>query len=328
MFLFQHFHCNCLPDEDVGEEEIDKVGNNDEINESADEEPFDWIDAQQEDDEELTSSIETEVDNEGERKKKVWFEKVETLVHHMRSKNVKLVHTLGTLLSFDEMMIRCVGRSNETHRIKNKPIGQGYKLFCLTTSNGFCVNFTPDGRAAEKKGEQEYDKNDTKGKIQSMVLHVTDIVSHFRDKQKKRVWNKERATRGNKTNVFDELYSGKYVITMDNYFTSPKVIKSLRDRDIGVVGTARFKKTWPPQCLKQINSETVKFNDFYWMVDDDGTMLGRWMDNNFVFMVSTVHRIGKTIERVRRKPRKTAKNCKHVDEIWGNKGKNQSSYLR
>ena len=63
------------------------------------------------------------------------------------------------LLSLDEMMIRFVGRCRETHNIKNKPIGEGFKFFVLATMMGFVVNFTPDGRIAEKKGEQEYEQN-------------------------------------------------------------------------------------------------------------------------------------------------------------------------
>jgi len=36
-------------------------------------------------------------------------------------------------LSLNEMMIQFVGRCWETHRIKNKPIGEGFKFFVLAT---------------------------------------------------------------------------------------------------------------------------------------------------------------------------------------------------
>ena len=61
-----------------------------------------------------------------------------------------LVWILGSILSLDEMIIRFKGSSMETHRINNKPIVEGYKFFVLATKNGFVLNFTPDGRAAEK----------------------------------------------------------------------------------------------------------------------------------------------------------------------------------
>ena len=174
---------------------------------------------------------------------------------------------------------------------------------------------------AEKNGEQEFKKGNSMGKIESMVLHVTDIIESFRQKHKKQIWNKKRSTRGNKIDVCDEKYDGKYVIAMDNYFTLPEIIKALRDRSIGVVGTARFKQSWPPKELKQVPVDEARFNDFYWTVDEYGTLLGRWMDNNFVFCVSTVHRIGKVIERIRRKPRMTAINKSHVEQVWGSLGK-------
>ncbi len=56
------------------------------------------------------------------------------------------------------MIIRFSGRSLETHRIKNKPISEGYKFYILCTTTGYIVNFTPDGRVAAKHNKQEYDR--------------------------------------------------------------------------------------------------------------------------------------------------------------------------
>ena len=83
----------------------------------------------------------------------VWFDKLEPFINHFRDVNENMIFTLGTKLSLDEMMIRFEGRSKETHRIKNKPIGEGYKFFVLATSSGFVVNFTPDGRTAAKNNQ-------------------------------------------------------------------------------------------------------------------------------------------------------------------------------
>ena len=63
--------------------------------------------------------------------KRVWFYKLEVLINHIRDVSCSLIHILGSFLSLDEMMIRFSGRSIETHRIKNKPIGEGFNfLFC------------------------------------------------------------------------------------------------------------------------------------------------------------------------------------------------------
>ena len=47
------------------------------------------------------------------------------------------------------------------------------------------------------------------------------------------------------------------------------------------------------------------------------------MDNGLVFCVSTLYKVGKTIKRMRKRPRKTAKNKNHVDRVWGDQGKVQ-----
>ena len=118
----------------------------------------------------------------------------------------------------------------------------------------------------------------------------------------------------------NEKKMSTFCIAMDNYFTLPGVIKALRDKCIGVVGTARFKRSWPPKELKVIEKNQAEFNDFFYTYDDFGTLVGRWMDNGLVFMVSTIHRIGSIIERERRRPRKTQNNSNHVDQIWGTSG--------
>lgn len=50
-------------------------------------------------------------------------------------------------LSIDDVMVKFEGRSAETHRLKNNPVSQGYKIFSLADSqSGFICSFTPDGR--------------------------------------------------------------------------------------------------------------------------------------------------------------------------------------
>ena len=76
-------------------------------------------------------------------------------INHGRKLNYECIHILGTILSFDEMMIRFCGESVETHHMKNKSINEGYKLSVLAPKYGYIVNFTLDGQTVEKKDEQE-----------------------------------------------------------------------------------------------------------------------------------------------------------------------------
>ena len=110
---------------------------------------------------------------------------------------------------------------------------------------------------------------------------------------------------------------------MDNYFTLPKVIKALRDKGIGIVGTAKYQRAWPPIELKQVSDKDCSFNDFNYTTDDYGTLCARWMDNGMAFCVSTIHCAGQMTKRFRRKPRKTMKNQEYVDNLWGSNGKTE-----
>ena len=271
----------------------------------------------------------TTVDNNDDSKK-VWFDKLSPLIEHFRNVSEEIIFVLGSNMSLDEMIIRFAGRSNETHRIKNKPIGEGYKFFVLSTFNGFVVNFTPDGRTAARKDEQEYNsKSRGMGKTEAMILHLLEIIDKFKNKQekrnKKRYNSQKKATRTGVRSGSTELFAQEsiqhvYIVAMDNYFTLPKVISKLCELGIGIVGTSRFKQNWPPTELKNINDDNAQFNDFYWMIHENETLIARWKDNGMVFCVSTVHSVGNKVKRNRKRPRITNKNRNHVGDVWGDNG--------
>ena len=59
------------------------------------------------------------------------------------------------------MMKLFKGRSSQTHRMKNKPIKEGYKFFALCdNATGFVYDFLPDGR---------YEKTTTYGTVINLV---------------------------------------------------------------------------------------------------------------------------------------------------------------
>jgi len=164
--------------------------------------------------------------------------------------------------------------------MKNKPIGEGYKFFAICdATTGYVFDFLPDGRA--EKGR-------------TILKYVTDLVDSIPRRDTK-----------------------KYVVAMDNYFTTPNVMEATRERNVGVVWTARGRTGWPPKELLAIDDE--RFNSLYLMNDERNFLIGRWVDNNIVKMVSTVHRGMDTecVERERRRPRTTATNKTHVNEVWG-----------
>ena len=324
LFLWRHIHIGEISTEDIEPDEKDDDDDDEKLDQTVER-------VQQDQEEEVLEKNDGDMPNlvnaskakKAEESTKVWFHKLQFLVNHVREVSFDLTFVLGTLLSLDEMMIRYCSRSLETHRIKNKPIGEGYKFFALTTSDGFVANFTPDGRSASKTNRQEYEIEDGEGKIEAMISFVTRIINRFRKKQEDRMKNHKETivTRG--VNDFDDLidktHPMKYFcLALDNYFTLPKAIFALREQNIGVIGTARGRRNWPPSEIACIEQKSATFNDFYYCVDQYGTLVAKWMDNGLVLLVSTLHIPGKNVVRARKRPRVTIKNKNHVSRIWGN----------
>ena len=106
---------------------------------------------------------------------------------------------------------------------------------------------------------------------------------------------------------------------MDNYFTQPVVVAMTRRLNVGLVGTARRQRGWPPQEYKDVVDWC--YNTLYKIPcekDDQKYMfLLRWIDNGVVYMVSTVHTGQETIVKRRRKPRETSTNYQHITTVFG-----------
>lgn len=209
-----------------------------------------------------------------------WYAKVGMLVDHFIEVAQRVCTQLGFCLSIDEMMKLFKGRSAQTARMKNKPIKEGFKFFSLCDcQTGYIWNIIPDGRLV-------------KTTIYDVVMELVRSIP-----------KKE---------------SVRYVVGMDNYFTYPKILKSMREEGVGCVGTARAKQGWPPKEFKDVSDD--RFNSLYLLNDEKNFLIGRWVDNNVVTMVSTVHTGHETVRRQRRRPRVTATNRNNIQQVWGNAG--------
>ena len=115
-FMWCHFHVDIAIDTD----DIDNSENNMDhlVEQSMERVQQDQVESESKENSNQNQTVDT--DN-----KRVWFYKLEVLINHTRDVSCLLIHILGSFLSLDEMMIRFSGGSVETHRIKNKPIGEG-----------------------------------------------------------------------------------------------------------------------------------------------------------------------------------------------------------
>eukprot|EP00957_Ditylum_brightwellii_P004779 364348-Ditylum_brightwellii.AAC.1 len=118
-----------------------------------------------------------------------------------------------------------------------------------------------------------------------------------------------------------DIEMDKFYLDINNYFILPHIISFIRENGIGIVGTARMRKGWPPPALQKNQARDCDFNDFRYLVDEQGTLVAQCMDNGLVLVVSTLHHMGKQVLVDRRRPRVTVKNQKHVSKVWGTKSK-------
>ena len=126
----------------------------------------------------------------------------------------------------------------------------------------------PYGRLAKKTGQREYNTKTGVGNIESMVIHLVDVIRRVKERARTRLEKYSRSTRNNNCQQYKERQMNKFVIAMDNYFTLPKVVTKLRQLGIGIVSSARMRKGWPPKELRQVNTEKSQhsnpsFNDFF-----------------------------------------------------------------
>lgn len=163
--------------------------------------------------------------------------------------------------------------------MKFKPASEGYKSWALCDAKtGFVYGFQPVARVGG-------------GSVRELKILMDRFGS-----------------------LLPDLGSKRYVIAMDNFFTTSSAVKVLYNMGIGCIGIARGRRGWPPKELRDVKDD--RFNTVYTCVDDKGVLVYRWVDNKVATMISTIHSPTDTEEATRRKPRITLTNAKHVERIW------------
>lgn len=163
-------------------------------------------------------------------------------------------------LSIDESMIPYYGRHGAKQFIRGKPIRFGYKMWALTTSLGYVLQFEPYQGA---RGRQSSD-NLNLGMGGAVVM---DLLSELR---------KDNA----------------YHITFDNLFASLRLVDELTKMNISCTGTIRSNRieNCPVKPTHEMSKTARGTFDQSFDVTN-GLVVVRWNDNNIVNVVSNVHGI-------------------------------------
>lgn len=61
---------------------------------------------------------------------------------------------------------------------------------------------------------------------------------------------------------------------------------------------------------------SADFDEFYWYIDNHGTLIIKWVDNNFVLLVSTINYLNENVLVSRKKSPAINMNRSHIKNIW------------
>ena len=215
-----------------------------------------------------------------------WNQKLEPLSSTLQER-FRQYYFPSSKVAIDEAMVRFFGRSFHTLKVKNKPIKQGYKVFCLC-SHGYTYSLV---WYSPSEGISGLQKISNLSPTSSCVLQLAKTLpSGYR-------WD----------------------LLLDNYFTNVGLFEELRAIGIGAAGTTRVEAQGFPSQLKIEKSEAKKRLVWGYLSGYivQNTCCLVWQDNNTVFFMTTYHDIHEKVVRNRRRPKKTSTNAALVRQIFG-----------
>ncbi|XP_067253248.1 piggyBac transposable element-derived protein 4-like [Chanodichthys erythropterus] len=156
-------------------------------------------------------------------------------------------------LAVDERMVACKAHTGMTQYMKAKPTKWGFKLFVLAdSSNGYTLDFSV-----------------YTGKNNFPTGHGLsyDAVTSLLDRT---------------------LLGSGYHVYMDNFYTSPKLLKDLFAMKFGACGTYRDnRKDCPRNAANSLSKKSAR-GSIRW-IRDGPLVFVKWMDTREVSVCSTIH---------------------------------------
>ena len=156
-------------------------------------------------------------------------------------------------------MVPYFGRHGANQYIHGKLIKFGYKLWVMATPLGYCIQFRP--YAGKDTILQEY-TDIGPGLGASVVAHLAESLP--------------------------EVENSNYHVVMDNFFTSPKLLRYLKSKGITATGTVRVNRmeNTPLKDMKSVQKENR--GSFNVVTDSSSNIRAiRWNDNKGVNGLST-----------------------------------------
>ena len=153
--------------------------------------------------------------------------------------------------SIDESMVLFKGRSSIKQYNPMKPIKRGYKLWCRSDMNGYIYEF-------------DVYQGKTEGFAQTGLGLGGNVVQKLTQK----------------------LHGQNYIVTFDNYFTSPDLLDYLKSKSVLACGTVRSNRKGLPTLA---TDRSLSRGEFDFRTTEQGLLYVKWKDNKVVHFLSNFH---------------------------------------
>ena len=248
-----------------------------------------------------------------------WFYKLEPLMTTIRQ-NIQNAVEPASWLAVDELMVAFQGRSAHTIKIKNKPISEGFKFWCIGF-NGYIFTWRCHSGPESSEGmikSRRYQQIGDRGTVPFAPTHQVPMVlcQHVRD-------------------LFPEQ---QYLVFLDNLFLNVHVAHCLLEIGFFVMGSTRKNAKGVPKEILAIKNQgkknkkkkdddsdnddgreppaksvaTLVYNSLVAMIVG-WCLVFVWQDNNAVLAITTAHSVHRkdddTVDRLRRRPKATSTNA-------------------
>jgi len=220
-----------------------------------------------------------------------WTDKLEPLSSHLRRRSREL-YLPSTHVATDEMMVRFKGRSAHTVRMPSKPISCGYKILAICDA-GYTIDWLYTSRIYSIDGlDKVAELTPTGSAIFQLCCSLEAPADH------------------------------RYIVYMDNAFTTIPLLRLLRSNSIGTCGTTRLNSADLPIEMKSDLKQVWNTLDGCVVKPtesgcSDDVLCIRWEDSNIVRFLTTVHPWNEVTLKLRRKPRTTSTNATAIRRIFG-----------
>ncbi|KAJ8349612.1 hypothetical protein SKAU_G00247420 [Synaphobranchus kaupii] len=181
------------------------------------------------------------------------LKKLRYLMDHLKQKCQELFQP-NQNLAIDERMVKSKGRSGLKQFMKGKPTRWGFKFWVIATSDsGYTLDFNV------YTGSRD-------GRVTDLATKVVEaLIQPYKDQG--------------------------YNLWMDNFYTSPALMVTLRQIGINACGTCRINRKKFPEEFKDVKTWERKTDrgDMRWCRVEDGILVIQWKDTRAVTCLSNFH---------------------------------------